>query len=377
MAKKIPTSTRALLYVFLTMLFVPSATADPVWSLQGVVRDAESGEAIAGAHVFVLESTLGTVTDASGHFSIYNLSDGAHKVGVSMLGYKPYTLQVDLPGLPAGQLEIDLTQQVYQMDQVMVTGKRDRRWKKQLRKFEQEVIGDSENARKTQIVNPEVLHFIQRKDVLLVQAYEPLIIENRALGYRIYYDLVHCAIQHDQPQYKGIARFEEMEPANKKQQRRWHRNREIAYKGSFKHLLHVLAKGNSTDDLRKAGFTLALTPEFPSSFDEFEKAIQMRRSDIDDIVYKSENSSENLLRFNKYLLVTYDDEFESSRYVQNHLMHSREPDVQRSSIELRTAQTVFHTKGYLYDTYSVVLHGYMGWERMAEMLPLDYVPADG
>ncbi len=354
-----------------------SLDADPSYSITGFVQDATTGDALAGAHVFVLESTVGTITDGEGRFNFTDLSAGSYRVGVSMLGYKPHILEIDTNAPVIDPLEVRLAQQVYEMKQVTVTGKRDRRWKKQLKKFELEVIGDSENAQKTHIVNPEVLNFIQRKGVLIAQAYEPLIIENKALGYRIHYDLVHCSIQHDQPQYKGVARFEEMEPENNRQRRRWERNRKLAYEGSFKHLLHTLASGASVDDLKKEGFFIALTSEFPSTYDDFEKAMRKNPENLQDLVLKSDNESDNMLRFNKYLLITYSEEFESNRYVQNHLMHTRKPNVQRSSVELRADQTLFNEKGYLYDTYSVVLHGYMGWERMAEMLPLDYEPVDG
>lgn len=354
-------------------------TASPTtsYTLTGTVIDADTGTTLAGAHVFVLESTLGTITDEQGNFSLSGLAAGEIKIGVSMVGFSPYTFAVNPAKITEQTFKISLTPQVYELDQVLVTAKKNRRWRKQLKVFTHHVIGDTENATKTKIVNPEVLNFVQRKGVIIAEAQEPLIIENNALGYRIHYTLVHCAIQNKRPQYKGIARFEEMEPRNAKEKKRWLKNRDRAYKGSFKHLLRTMASVGTMEEFKKEGFHVAQVNEFPDNIQSYERAIWKNRDPIHALVKKKDAKNENLLHVKNYLLITYSGELESNRYVRNHMMHFREPDVQRSSIELRTDSTVFHDLGYLYDAYSVVLHGYMGWERMAEMLPLDYAPVDG
>ena len=358
---------------------VSAVTASPTtaYTLTGTVLDSESGNTLAGAHVFVLESTVGTVTDEHGNFSLSGLTAGELKIGVSMLGFSPYTFIANPADIAGQSYKISLKPQVYELEQVTVTGKRSRRWRKQLKTFTHHVIGDTENARETKIVNPEVLTFVQRKGILIAEAQKPLIIENHALGYRIHYTLVHCAIQNKRPQYKGIARFEEMEPKNARTQKRWLKNRDKAYKGSFKHLLRTMARVGSLEEIQKEGFHVAHVREFPESIQSYERAIWKYRDPISTLVEQNTAQNENLLHIKNYLLITYSGELESNRYVRNHMMHAREPDVQRSSIELRTDSTVFHDLGYLYDAYSVVLHGYMGWERMAEMLPLDYAPVDG
>ena len=349
--------------------------ADPTtYTLKGTVCDNESGEVLAGAHVFLLESTVGTITDDEGQFSLSGLQAGAYKIGISMIGFQAHSFQVDVASESEKVFHITLTPQVYELAQVTVTAKQNRRWRKQLGAFKLQVIGDSDNARQTHIVNPEVLDFNQQKDMLLAEAHAPLIIENRALGYRIYYTLVHCALQKDLPQYKGIARFEELEPENNKQRRRWKNNRKTAYKGSFKHLLRTLASKRDMKEIEEEGFHLALAPRFPKTVIAYDKAIQQSRESVHDLVQKSAYENENYLRIENYLLITFTDELESNRYVRNQLLYARDPDVQRSSIELREGSTIFHDKGFLYDAYSVVLHGYMGWERMADMLPIDYQP---
>ena len=137
-----------------------------------------------------------------------------------------------------------------------------------------------------------------------------------------------------------------------------------------------MATHEDMEDVNKEGFYIARVSKFPDSIYSYEKAIRKSEDLVHDVVDTSVEENENTLRVEDFMLITYAREFESDRYVKNHMRHSREPDVQRSSIELKTGSTVFHDHGFLYDAYDVVLHGYMAWERMAEMLPLDYNPAD-
>ncbi len=365
-----------LLISFLTINTNMAAGATDTYALTGIVKDGETGEGLIGAHVFLLESTVGTVTGNEGMFSLAGLPEGEYKVGVSMIGFQPYSMQVHVATETKKFFEITLTPQVYELDQLTVTGKQSKRWKKQLAEFTLHVIGDSENAYETEIMNPEVLSFIQRRDILIAEAQAPLLIENNALGYRIHYTLVHCTIQHGRPQYKGIARFEEMTPKNKRQGRRWERNREQAYKGSFKHLLRTLATVQDIKEVEHEGFAITHATEFPETIRSYDRAIKRSTASIDDFVQKVPATNENLLQVKDYLLITYSRELESIRYVQNYLMHNGNPDIQRSSIELKKNSTVFNDSGFLNDAYSVILHGYMGWERMAEMLPIDYGQTD-
>ncbi|MFK7845936.1 MAG: carboxypeptidase-like regulatory domain-containing protein [Rhodothermales bacterium] len=366
-----------LLISFLTINTTQAAGATDTYALTGIVKDGETGEGLIGAHVFLLESTVGTVTGEEGMFSLAGLPAGEYKVGVSMIGFRPYSMQVNVVTETKKFFEITLTPQVYELDQLTVTGKQSKRWRKQLREFTLHVIGDSENAQETEIMNPEVLSFIQRRDILIAEAQAPLVIENNALGYRIYYTLVHCTIQHGRPQYKGIARFEELTPKNKRQSRRWKKNREQAYNGSFKHLLRTLATVQDIKEIEREGFAITHANEFPETIRSYDRAIQRSKASIHDFVQKIPSTNENLLQVKDYLLITFSKELESNRYVQNYLMHNGNPDIQRSSIELRKDSTVFNDSGFLHDAYSVVLHGYMGWERMAELLPLDYAHMDG
>ncbi len=57
-------------------------------SLNGYVLDAETGERLPGAHVYLTELTAGTTTNRDGYFAVSNLPPKAYDVRVSYLGYQ-------------------------------------------------------------------------------------------------------------------------------------------------------------------------------------------------------------------------------------------------------------------------------------------------
>ena len=67
------------------MLWAQSVT------VTGTVKDAGTGEALAGANVVVEGTSMGAATDASGSFTINNVPTGS-KVTASMIGYGSQTL---------------------------------------------------------------------------------------------------------------------------------------------------------------------------------------------------------------------------------------------------------------------------------------------
>ena len=59
--------------------------------ISGSVRDIETGEALPGANVVIVGTTLGAATDAAGDFFVINVPPGTYSVRVSMIGYAAET----------------------------------------------------------------------------------------------------------------------------------------------------------------------------------------------------------------------------------------------------------------------------------------------
>lgn len=86
--------------------------------LTGAVRDAETGEPLQFANVWVRGSNKGTTTDRDGHFTL-SLASGEYTVVASYIGYSSRSRVVQLPG--DAELDFTLRQRTYEMESVTVT----------------------------------------------------------------------------------------------------------------------------------------------------------------------------------------------------------------------------------------------------------------
>lgn len=71
--------------------------AAQTFTLSGTIRDADSGEALIGASIFVHELQTGTVTNPFGFYSI-TIPAGTYTISYSFIGYKDITWIADLSG---------------------------------------------------------------------------------------------------------------------------------------------------------------------------------------------------------------------------------------------------------------------------------------
>ncbi len=66
-----------------------AAEAPPRGLLAGFVTDAETGEVLPGAHVYLPSLRVGTATNEAGYFALATLPQGTYPVRISYLGYQP------------------------------------------------------------------------------------------------------------------------------------------------------------------------------------------------------------------------------------------------------------------------------------------------
>ncbi|MCA9730687.1 MAG: TonB-dependent receptor [Deferribacteres bacterium] len=85
---------RYSLLILLLVLLVPALlTAQTTGKLRGVVVDKESGDALPGANVTIVGTTLGSATDVNGEFIILNVPAGTYDLKSSFIGYRDVTVK--------------------------------------------------------------------------------------------------------------------------------------------------------------------------------------------------------------------------------------------------------------------------------------------
>ncbi|HJL77795.1 MAG TPA: carboxypeptidase-like regulatory domain-containing protein, partial [Candidatus Marinimicrobia bacterium] len=79
----------------LFLLLGTIANSQDVSTINGFIREAETGEPIAYANVFIKDSNLGSASNIDGYYVITNVPAGKAEIVVSIIGYKMVTQEID------------------------------------------------------------------------------------------------------------------------------------------------------------------------------------------------------------------------------------------------------------------------------------------
>jgi hypothetical protein len=218
--------------------------------LSGRVTDDKTGKPLPFANVFINNSTIGTTADENGRYRLGNLTIGNLELGVSFLGYE--TIRQTLRFEQGGQKTVMFKmKEGAELQGVTIFARKNKKREKYLKIITRELLGNSPFSKQCQILNTEVLRISMGDDGHLgAQTTKPLIIENHALGYRIFQDLDDFDFYEGKVYYGGSTRFELLKAKDDVQKKLWRANQKLAYKGSLKNLLTSMV----TDSLEEQGF---------------------------------------------------------------------------------------------------------------------------
>ncbi len=334
--------------------------------LTGTVANTTSQRVLRDAHVFIASSLIGTATDSDGKFILENVPAGAHRIVVTMLGYEPASIDTLLRIGKKYEFDLALKPTTVELEEVVVNARLARRWQRRLSKFTRLFLGETNNSALTTIINPEVLSFTSRLGKLSATASEPLIIENRALGYRLQYYLKEFFYYGSTIKYDGEPSFTELVPTDSIEWQRWLMNREAAFNGSQRHFLLSLMAGR----VHEEGFEVHRRFSLEPSSARFVM-------DPNQLLDPGPTLLEQLLTFHGVLEITYVNESEDDSFQE----WQRQPTwtrsgPQRSFMELNSGPTLIDESGEVIDPYGVVVYGYYAFERIADKVPKEYRPPD-
>ncbi len=175
---------------FIFLLIVCSVVSYGQFTVSGKIIDAESKEPLSSASVYCQNTTIGTTTNKQGEFSL-QLKSGGYELIISYTGYQ--TKQVQISSTDSRIPDIEMAKEEKSLGEVIIKTSNEVKdgWEKYGSFFVEHFIGNTPNAAKTTLLNPEVLkfYFLKRSNKLRVLATEPLQIENKALGYNLRYQL--------------------------------------------------------------------------------------------------------------------------------------------------------------------------------------------
>ncbi|HEY1023699.1 MAG TPA: carboxypeptidase-like regulatory domain-containing protein [Sphingobacteriaceae bacterium] len=379
-------------------------------TISGKVTE-DDGKAIYGAQVFLNGTSISLTSDKEGNFKLTGLSAGNYELIVNLLGYKtfsrPLLVDKDLT------VNVELAFNVVALKEVIV--KPDPHRETNLQVFKENFLGMSANAKYCRILNPEALNisFDASKNVMEADSGgDFLLIENKALGYTIKYLLLDFRLNFTTNilTYQGKTYYEDLAGSSSRK-KRWNSNRIQAYYGSVQHFLTAVYNRNvyregytinrlirkpnpdrPSDSVINANIrkhaklrngTMTIGNDDSSTFwinkRKLPKVMQylIKGNITTDTMLRAGDGEIRQLRFNDCLYVTYTKEREPVEYSTRRNTYPRpldEPNYQVSIITLDGRYAAIDPKGSLTDPLSLFFEGYWAFEKVADLLPTDYVP---
>ncbi len=95
-------------------------------SLEGSIRDAGTGAALAGARVGLAALDLAGVADAGGHYEITDIPAGTHTVEISLIGYAAAVREVAVADGRTTRLDAELRETALALEGLVAVGSRSR-----------------------------------------------------------------------------------------------------------------------------------------------------------------------------------------------------------------------------------------------------------
>jgi iron complex outermembrane receptor protein len=113
------------LLLLITGNYIHSFAQSELGSLHGRIINA-AGESITGASITLQHSTLGTITDSNGQFSLVGITPGSYVLSVSNVGYTAYTQSLRIVKGKNPFLNLQLSESRQELEEVVVSTAKNR-----------------------------------------------------------------------------------------------------------------------------------------------------------------------------------------------------------------------------------------------------------
>lgn len=328
----------------LIILIISFHTAAYCQVINGTIIDKKDKSKICCAAIYFNGTFVGTSSDMNGDFKLDISKSASMPLTISCIGYYSRTL-TDFSAVKP--LIVYLEPKAVEMNEIVVAAKSlTRKRKVNLRLFKNEFLGTNDIARSCEILNEKdiTFNYDSDRDTLKAFATKPILIYNKALGYKIsyYLDKFEYCKKDASFYYAGNIIFNEDLTTNETNRELYEENRKLTYLGSRMHFFRALW----ANDLVASGFSI-------------------KNSDNKNLKYDNIVTNENhdLLNApvtnNKFIISPIPLIISYGKYL--------------SKAEFRKTQVYFDATGY-YDYSGICWIGEMVTKRIGDTLPYEYQP---
>lgn len=301
--------------------------------IKGRLLDVETDSAVSFASVYFNAAFKGTSSDSEGNFELNIKEYQGQSIVFSCVGYESTVLEDYEPGK---FYKVYMKPRQTLLEDVLVEPDEMARELKE-RIFKNQFMGWSDNSMSCQIQNLEDIRFVYFKSTNTLEGYceKPIIISNKALGYKITYYLDRFESKKESLAYQGNFYFENDTSYSKRKFKRVQKTRQQTYEGSRMHLFRAMWN----DQLKKEKFKVLTESKKQRAYEEI-------------VTEKSEHK--------KYL---------SSDIPLTVKYRRRAP----TFLQMKNPEVFFDQKGY-FDPSGISWSGEMSNERVGDLLPFGYLP---
>ncbi|MEQ1553587.1 MAG: carboxypeptidase-like regulatory domain-containing protein [Ferruginibacter sp.] len=359
---------KLILLLFVSAFHFTYTNAQSYFTITGKVVNDSNSLPMAAASVFAQNTTLGTVTDNEGNFKL-TLPNGGYDLIISFTGFVTESVRISANDITE-KIQIKLKEKNKNLESVAIISTNEVKdgFAKYGTFFKDEFIGNSTNSEFCSIQNIDVLHFFfsKKKNKLKVTATAPLIIKNNALGYIIKYELdsfIH-EFKTETTAYTGYPLFENME-GDSAQMQQWYNTRQEAYKGSMLHFMRSIYNKNLIEQAFEIQFVVNV----------MGKSEGIKLKDIYPALNYSKDDSAQLVEIlpnQNNLAILYYAAKPSAKYLKENPDEFKE--FKLSQLNFKPGESiVIEQNGFFYNQNDITTTGYWAWDKMAELLPYDYI----
>ncbi len=362
---------------FLVLLFF-SVGILSAQTITGVVKEKKSGLPLPSANIFINNTSQGVASDEEGRFTLSGDFPTKIELVASFVGYVTEVKSISFSNKNKVQVTFELEFNESSLTEIELKSKRDKNWEREFRRFKDVFLAlpDDPYKSKIEILNPWVVDFEKVKpnkgpNYLKASAQEPLLIINRALGYQINYYLQEFRVLRNGTRFFGQVFYEDLETENSEEDLEWETSRASSYYNSIRHLNQSILL-NTPDSVH-----YRLYQTLP------ETLIRVRTNDLDEEIDQSilPVQKDSILRRplgdGNYRI------FLPGRMEVHHFDKPWKNDYYINvfyALSWMEAPDGFYDidrNGVLINPTQLIVSGYLGRQRVARTLPLDFVPESG
>ena len=350
--------------------------------IKGKVVD-EKSLPIINAEIYVDNSTIKSKTNEKGEFEL-NLPNGQYNLIVRASLFENYILNVNTN--QTNFYKVILEPEVVALQETVVQAISKEDWLYYYQTFLKLFLGSNEAAKKCKIENPRDLRFKYDKNTqqLSATSRNPLIITNNYLGYKIEYDLVDFNINFTSNYVLtlGTALFTDLKSSASKE-KKWQENRRKSYLGSVTHFM----KAVYDNKIEEEGYDVKRlirkdNPEYIKFKEEtllggrIEGKVPPKiitylvNQKVPSDSLKIVDNNDQYLNFKGLYSVEYKNEKEDLDYAKQN--GAKYISNQLSIFAIKSDLLKIEENGTYYHPANLVVEGYWSWEKIANMIPMDY-----